>query len=381
MKRLVIFAISSVLFYSCSVVRKSIPDSVTSISSLHFIGEYDIPHKMEFKGTTVGGLSSIDYDAKQNVYYSVCDDRSDINPARFYTTKIFFDGGKIDSVQFVNVTNLLQANGSVYPNSKQDPNHTPDPEALRYNPKTDNLVWNSEGERIIKKEGSILENPAITIINRNGTYIDTFPLPELFKMHATENGPRRNGVFEGLSFANNYKNLFVNVEEPLYEDGPRAGLGDSTGWIRIIKYKVAKKQPVAQYAYQIDPVAYPAETPGAFKINGVPDILYYGNNKMLVTERSFSTGKNGCVIKIYDADLNGAEDISDNNSLAKKPTTKPITKRLLLNMDSLGIYIDNVEGATFGPTLPNGHRTLIFVADDNFDKTEKTQFLLFEIIP
>jgi hypothetical protein len=50
-------------------------------------------------------------------------------------------------------------------------------------------------------------------------------------------------------------------------------------------------------------------------------------------------------------------------------------------MDDLGIYIDNIEGVTFGPTLPNGHATLIFVADDNFKQIQKTQLLLFEVIP
>ena len=50
-------------------------------------------------------------------------------------------------------------------------------------------------------------------------------------------------------------------------------------------------------------------------------------------------------------------------------------------MDSLHIYVDNVEGASFGPVLPNGHRTLILVADNNFEKQEKTQFFLFEITP
>jgi hypothetical protein len=49
-------------------------------------------------------------------------------------------------------------------------------------------------------------------------------------------------------------------------------------------------------------------------------------------------------------------------------------------MDDLGIYIDNVEGVTFGPLLPNGHKTLIFVADNNFSADEKSQLLLFEVL-
>lgn len=381
MKRLLVFSCLVVLFSACTVARHSINDKITSIRSLRFVGEYDVPHKLQFQGTTVGGLSSIDFDEKHDVYYMVCDDRSDINPARFYTAKIYINSNGIDSVQFTDVKNLLQSNGNVYPNSKQDPYHTPDPEALRYNPITDLIVWNSEGERILKKDTIILENPAITISGLDGRYIDTFPLPPLFRMSAKENGPRRNGVFEGSSFANGYTNFYVNVEEPIYEDGSRAGLGDSTGWIRIIKFDVLSKQMTAQYAYQIDPVPYPAETPGAFKINGVPDILHYGNNKLLVIERAFSTGRKGCVIKVYEGDMNAADNIANVTSLNSNPPAKPIAKRLLLNMESLGIYIDNVEGVTFGPTLPNGHRTLIFVADDNFDATEKTQFFLFEIIP
>lgn len=50
-------------------------------------------------------------------------------------------------------------------------------------------------------------------------------------------------------------------------------------------------------------------------------------------------------------------------------------------MDSLGVYVDNVEGVTFGPVLPNGHRTLVLVADNNFQLLEKTQFFVFEIVP
>jgi hypothetical protein len=48
-------------------------------------------------------------------------------------------------------------------------------------------------------------------------------------------------------------------------------------------------------------------------------------------------------------------------------------------MDDLGIYIDNIEGVTFGPTLANGKKSLIFIADNNFNPLEQTQFLLFEI--
>lgn len=367
-----------ILLGGCATVRKTIVDVQMPVSEVKLIGEYDLPHNLLFKGTTVGGLSGIDYDKKKDVYYLISDDRSAINPARFYTAKIFFSEKKIDSVAFVSVTNLLQQNGIVYPGSTRD---TPDPEALRYNKVTGQMIWTSEGERIIRERDTVLENPAITLMSPDGQYIDSFPLPNNLRMHATEKGPRQNGVLEGLSFADHYRSLYVNVEEPLFEDGPRAGLADNNAWIRIFKFDIASRKNIAQYAYKLDPVAYPATPADAFKINGIPDILSVGNNRLMVLERSFSTGRLACTIKIFLADLNGAENIINNPSLIKTPPLQPVTKKILLNMDSLGLYVDNVEGITIGPTLPNGHATLLLVADNNFSVFEKTQFFLFEVIP
>ncbi|MGZ3879829.1 MAG: esterase-like activity of phytase family protein [Flavisolibacter sp.] len=352
--------------------------SLTGKSHLKLLGEYDVPYNQSFNNTTIGGLSGIDYDNKHKLYYLISDDRSDINPSRFYTAKISISTKGIDSVVFVSVVNLLQPGGTVYPNSKQDPYHTPDPEAIRYNPKTNQLVWSSEGERIVRKNISVLEDPSVRIISTEGNYIDSFILPSNTHMQAVEKGPRQNGVFEGISFSDNYRKLFVSVEEPLYEDGPRAGLYDSSAWIRIIEFDVKSKKPLGEYAYKIDPVAYPPNPPGAFKINGVPDILAINNHQLLVIERSFSTGRLPCTIKVYLAELNGASDVMNTVSL-KNGTFKSVEKRLILNMDDLGIFTDNIEGVTVGPKLSNGHSTLIFVSDNNFSKVQVTQLLLFEV--
>ena len=378
MKSLNYLMLITVLFIcSCSVTSTSTEN--ISINKLQLLDEYDVPFNKPFNNTIIGGLSGIDYDKKHDQYYMICDDRSAINPARFYTAKIILNGKKIDSVHFTTVTRLLQPDGKTYPNSKEDPYHTPDPESMRYNAKTNDLVWTSEGERIVNAVKVVLEDPSIYIIDRDGHYKDSFLLPANLHMHASENGPRQNGVFEGSAFSNDFKTLYVNVEEPIYEDGPRAGTGDSTGWIRIVKFDVASRKPVAQYAYQIDPVAYPAIPGDAFKINGIPDIIYLGKDKLLVIERSFSTGRIPCTIRVYLADLTKATDVQSITSLRRSSFT-PASKKLLLNMDSLGIYTDNIEGVTFGPKLPDGHQSLIFISDNNFSPLEKTQFLLFEIL-
>jgi hypothetical protein len=378
MRNKIIFACLSLLA-SCTSSKKITTSQPVSISQLKFLGEYDVAYAKQFKETTIGGLSGIDHDAKNDIYYMISDDRSAINPARFYTAKIHVKEDQIDSVEFIDVKTLLQKNGESYPGSKKDPFHTPDPEDIRYNPLKDEIIWSSEGER--KPENNILEDPSVIVVNRTGNYKDSFELPANMHMHVTENGPRQNSVFEGLAFTADYKYLFVSVEEPIYEDGPRAGAGDSTAWIRIIKFDTEKRKQIAQFAYKIEPVAYPAIPAGSFKINGVSAILSAGEDKLFVVERSFSTGRLACTIRVFLVDMNDATDIATTNSLEMQPAAKPVSKKILLNMDDLGRYIDNIEGVTFGPTLPNGHRTLIFVADNNFSPLQKTQFLLFEIAP
>ena len=369
-----------VIFFllSCGTLHRA-TQTTASISSLKFLGEYDIPYNLKYNNTTVGGLSGIDYDEKNNRYFMISDDRSDKNPARFYTAKISFTEKGIDTVQITGVDNMLQRNGMVYPNNKQDPGHTPDPEAIRYNPITQQLLWSSEGERIVKPTNIVLEDPSVNVISTNGNFIDSFSLPPNLVMRSTENGPRQNGVLEGMSFADNYKTLFVNVEEPLFEDGPRADVTDNHAYIRILEFDVASRMNTAQYAYPLSPVAYPPVPADAFKINGVPDILNLGDNKLLVIERSFSTGRLANTIKVFKADLSKANDIS-NMVLKGNDNFTPASKKLLLNMDDLGIYIDNIEGVTFGPRLPNGHKTLLFIADNNFAVVEKSQVLLFEVM-
>ena len=370
------------LVSACSIIKKTpVKTASTTISGLKFLDEYDLPFNLQYKNTTVGGLSSIDYDVKNDQYHLICDDRSEINSSRFYTAKISLNKNEINSVKMVAVTTLLQQNGQPYPDLKKHAKQTIDPEAMRFNPKTNQLIWSSEGERIVKKGDTVLIDPSVNTVFTNGKYSSTLTLPDILKMHATENGPRRNGVLEGLTFADDYKTLYVNLEEPRYEDGPRADLTNENALIRIFKFDWKTKQNTAQYAYKLESIAYPSKPADAFKINGIPDILSVNKNQLLVTERSFSEGRDGCVIRVFLADLSEADNVIHNPSLSRNPPQHLISKKLLLNMDDLKLYIDNVEGATFGPTLPNGHKSIIFVADNNFSKTEKTQFFLFEVMP
>src|SRR4051812_14213877 len=74
---------------SCNTLHRVVQPTA-NVSALKFIGEYDIPYNLKYNNTIVGGLSGIDYDAKNNRYFMISDDRSDKNPARFYTATISF---------------------------------------------------------------------------------------------------------------------------------------------------------------------------------------------------------------------------------------------------------------------------------------------------
>jgi len=75
---------------------------------LEFLGQAIVPSGTMFAGTTVGGLSSITYDSARGVFYSLSDDQSVLQPARFYTLTVDVSDGRLDNgdVQFRGVTTL-----------------------------------------------------------------------------------------------------------------------------------------------------------------------------------------------------------------------------------------------------------------------------------
>ena len=117
-----------------------------------------------------------------------------------------------------------------------------------------------------------------------------------------------------------------------------------------------------------------------FAVNGLVEVLPLNNEFMLSMERSFSVGAPGTgnTIKLYDVALPGADDVNGFDSLADAARRhQGGEKTLLLDLDDLGIPLDNIEGMTFGPNLPDGRRSLVLVSDNNFSPAAFTQFLLF----
>lgn len=62
--------------------------SCAFLPSLRFIGEQQLAHQLQYKESTVSGLSGIDYDVDTDTCILLSDERSRHNAARFYTATL-----------------------------------------------------------------------------------------------------------------------------------------------------------------------------------------------------------------------------------------------------------------------------------------------------
>jgi hypothetical protein len=340
-------------------------------TNLEFLGQAIVPTGTQFEGTEIGGLSGIAYDADRNVFYSLSDDPSQFDPARFYTLRVDVSEGPFDvgDVDFLDVTTLEAPDGQPFPALSLDP------EGIALT-KDDTLVVTSEGfaNRLI--------DPFIREFELDGEFLGSLPVPEAFLPNAAATrGVRQNLGFESAATPPNGRFLFTGTEAALVQDGPPATLAAGSP-ARLLRYNLQTNRLDRQYLYWTDPIAEPSVPPTAFAVNGLVELLPLNNEFLLAMERSFSVGAPGTgnTIKLYRVGLPGATNIDGIASLAGVlGSVRPVEKTLLLDLDTLGIPLDNVEGMAFGPDLPDGRRSLILVSDNNFAPAQFTQFLLFAV--
>jgi 3-phytase len=324
---------------------------------VRLVGETTLPHAMQFGGTTVGGLSGVDYDPRAGEWVLISDDRSDRQPARIYTAQL-----TPGEARLTGTAPLLRPDGTTYPKGGVDP------EDVRWDPWTRDVWWTSEGER-----GTQLIDPSIRSAATDGTFRAELPLPENLRM-APDTGPKQNEVLEGLTFAAGGTRVVTAVEGPLVQDGESPTT--EHGALSRITVQSRSGEVLEQYAYPLDPVF--AESPtGGFANNGVSALLA-DRNGYLVMERSFVTGV-GNSIRIYRVDTRGATDVQDVPALPGADV-RPVRKELLVDLADMGLSkIDNVEGMTWGPRLPDGERSLVLVSDDNFAPEQTTQIITLAV--
>lgn len=364
-------AVPAAALVGCATPRAHTP-GVTAPQRLRLLGEATLPHRMNFQGTTVGGLSGLDHDPATGMWVALCDDRSELQPARFYTLDVSIAGRGL-AVEVRGVTTLRTAAGQPFPR-RQSGGEVVDPEAIRFLPQGAGLLWASEGDFRAN------QSPTLRHARLDGAHVRDFDVPAHLQYTSRPGtGARDNNTFEGLALTPDARTAWVAMEAALHQDGPEPGVGRPGGPCRITAFDVASGRAVRQIAYLPDAVPRAPLLPGGFSDNGVSEILMLDAHRMLVLERSFSMGA-GMSLRLYEIDTRHASDTLSTQRLVAGEY-RPAAKRLVADFDGLGLSrLDNTEAMCWGPRLPNGRRTLVCVSDDNFNPLQVTQFAAFEYL-
>ncbi|MET9518300.1 esterase-like activity of phytase family protein [Streptomyces sp. NPDC002994] len=348
------------------------PESGRAVQA-RLLGEKIVPYKLDFQDTTVGGLSGVDRDRCTGEYVFISDDRSFLQPARFYTAKLDVDADGVHSVDFTGTRPLRQADGSVYPSPALGDGKAVDPEEIRVDPLDCRYWWGQEGDRPAVAGPPVIQ-PSIEISDPDGTHRGSLRLPENYTITA-ERGPRRNQAVEALTFGARGRLVTSAVEGPLLQDGPVPDL--THGALVRITQQTRGGRVLGQFAYPIEKIFAESDPDSPWGPDtGVPSLLAFPDDpdRYLVLERTWVAGS-GYKIRLYDATTRGATDVRAVDSLAGRHVV-PMRKKLVADFHTLGLStVDNTEGMTWGPVLPSGERSLVLVSDDNFDKDAVTQIV------
>lgn len=166
----------------------------------------------------------------------------------------------------------------------------------------------------------------------------------------TDFGQRDDNMgIESLSLAG-LDHIILAPEFPLRQDDV---------FIRITQYDLGTQQELYYF--------YKTEDPEA----SVAEILAESSHSWMVLEKKYDSKQDKVLAKLWRVDSSSYDMIQD------KPVLK---KTLLIDLNQLEPYLnlkdpngesvarpqlDNLEGVSFGPVLPNGDRTLFLVSDAN----------------
>ena len=295
---------------------------------VRFLATHVVPKGLVVGGTTVGGISGLDHDRRTGKWIFISDDR--VAP-RFYEGKLSRQG-----VEFTDVHSLVGPDGPYAPG-------TVDPEDVRVDKWTGDLVWSQEGDRT----PTTLIDPSVQFSGRDGSFRRALPTPEDLRMKP-DSGPRQNQALEGLTFALGGTLVVTALEGPLLQDGPPADV--TRGAVSRIVVQTRSGQVVGQYRYRQEPLFAPDAS------TGVTAVLEKSPGVYLVLERSFSPTL-GNKVRLFE--YRPAQD----------------RKRLLADIGTFPVgRVDNLEGMAWGPD-----GTLWLVSDDNFNATQVTQFIALAV--
>ena len=379
MRRLITVLLTLLATTSCLGRRPPInhSDVPREVTTLTLVGQFSIPALERFPpvmGLPFGGVSGLAARNEGREIFGISDAHLG---GRIYQFALENPGGAL-RVDTVSAVSLAMAPGD----------DRPDHEGLAILP---------DGNFAVSAEGTGREPrlpPSVYVYGRHGDFVRRLPVPDKFIPEPTGSltkGARGNAGFESLTLSPDGDRLFTAAEMPLIQDGEVATV-DAGARTRILELvaRGGTYEPAREFAYDLERIITTPFTP-SLQINGLVDLLALNRTTLLALERGFVEDKDkpthglNC-IRLFRISLAGATDISKLESLNGHGEVVAVTKTLLMDLSKveglspeLAPSLDNFEGLTFGPRLPDGRATLLLVSDDNFSEVQRTWFLLFAI--
>lgn len=337
---------------------------------IEYLGISVLPGSLRFRDTPVGGLSGLRYDPTLRSYLVVSDDPSARGPARVYRLETTHpsDAKPPGDVRVTDMIPLRRGDGSTFAPDTIDP---------------EGIAIASDGTFYVSSEGNVQRGigPEVFHFAADGAWLGELAIPSRFMPNdAGTRGIRQNTGFEALTLTPDGNQLIVGTESALIQDGPFSSPRHVSP-ARLLVFDRQSGRETAEYIYPVDPIRRDPTTPGGLTVKGLTELLALDDTHLLALERSYVDG-HGESVQLNQIDLEGADDVAGIQALkdADPGALRPVAKRRLLDFSSLGVPIDNLEGMTWGPMLPDGRRLFVVISDNNFDwQGQISEFLWFAV--
>jgi len=327
-------------------------DSIRAVPVHRFDFESDPPDDPTLTPEELSGIAWIGDDR----YLAVGDAHAALHRL---TIRVDPRTGRVLSAEIAGAIPLRDESGARVP----EPAMAEDREALAYDPAREEVWVANEHTGTDKRRPSIARH---RVSDGRAT--------ALLRMNADSvlsvfDRARSNRGFESLARASD-GTVWTANEDALRIDGPIGGRTEG-GVVRLQRLD-AEMIPGAQHAYRVDPWSMRIRSPGLLsgrEISGLSELVALPGGRLLALERALCGDRGGVATlrsRLYLVDVSGATDVSARefrSGLAGKSYVA--ARKVLLWQETWGLTNSNFEAMTLGPTLEDGSRLLILLADNN----------------
>lgn len=368
-KSLTILFCSLILLTACSIPQVSAEDRMFVDLSLNFLGKYELSNPILSTDQPVSQLSSLTYqvpgygtstDSKIQ-FYGLSDAVTTESPAKFYTFNFNLDPSESIPLKDITVEGL-----TILKDKQEQPllENQVYPESIAFSPRHSVFI-STENLENVNTPPLIAEYDLKTGQLKNTVPLSPFYLPQFNESEQTQGVEPQFG-FKALTISpdgfspdgRDPFRLFTVTEKPLIQDRDP----ELATKLRLLHYVIADRASflVSETLYLLDETS-----------QGLVDIAAAKGGILLSLEQSKDAGK------IYQLFTGDATDTSRMVSLkGNLIKVQPVRKKLLLDLQNLGIPLQQLKGMTLGSRLPDGSQSLVLIGEDNHNTT---QVLLFSL--